>query len=159
MRVMGRVAACGLSLILMLSAMAQAGVIRHDVADSEYTTLGNSSPYAAVGRVSFAGNMDWGSGTLVAGRWFITAAHLVRSNAIANTPANVRFTVGGNTYIGNQIFMHPGYIQATPTNGNDLAIVRWPAPFPTSIRSVFTPRWMNWDRPGLTSGSAGRGMV
>jgi secreted trypsin-like serine protease len=124
MRGIGQASAFGLSLILVLTGIGRAGVIRHDVADSNYTSLGNSSPYNAVGRVTFGTNADWGSGTLVAGRWFITAAHLVRSNAINNTPGNVHFTVGGNTYFGEEIYLHPGYIQATPSNGNDLAIVR-----------------------------------
>jgi secreted trypsin-like serine protease len=105
-------------------ASATAGVIRSDVPDASYTAIGDSAEYDAVGRITFGSNYDWGSGTLVAGRWVLTAAHLVRSNFFANTPGNVRFTVGGNTYVGDQIFLHPGYIQATPSNGNDIALVR-----------------------------------
>jgi secreted trypsin-like serine protease len=154
---MGRAAAFGLSLILMLTGLGHAGVIRHDVADSDYTTLANDSIYDAAGRVTFGGNTDFGSGTLVAGRWFITAAHLVRSNALNNTPGNVRFTVGGNTYVGEQIYMHPGYVAATPSNGNDLAIVRLasvvpnvdPIGFYTSMDELGqTGTYVGFGRPG-----------
>jgi secreted trypsin-like serine protease len=99
-------------------------VIRNDVPDASYLAVGNAPEYQAVGRVSFAGNSDWGTGTLIAGRWVLTAAHLVRSNFINNTPGNVLFTVGGNTYSGTQLFVQPGYVQSTPYNGNDIAIIQ-----------------------------------
>jgi secreted trypsin-like serine protease len=115
---------CAFILFWSFTNVVDAGVIRDDVADASYLALGNSPTYGAVGQVTFASNSDWGSGTLIAGRWVLTAAHLVRSNFWANTPGNVQFTVGGNTYSGSQIFLNPGFVQNTPYNGNDIAIVK-----------------------------------
>ena len=102
----------------------QAGIIRDDVADSQYIALGSTSTYASAGKISFGNNSDWASGILVAGDWMLTAAHVVRTNSINNTPGNVQFTVGGNTYTGSQIILDPGYIHGSPENGNDLALVK-----------------------------------
>lgn len=110
--------------LLSLVVHATAGVIRHDVADSNYLAVGNDSDFDAVGRITFTNNSDWASGTLIYGRWLITAGHVVRSNAVNNTPQNVRFTVGGNTYTADQIYLNPGFVSGQMHNGNDIAIVR-----------------------------------
>lgn len=110
--------------VLLSSCFAShAGVIRTDVPDSSYTSLGANSLYASAGKVTFGNNTDWASGVLVAGDWMLTAAHVVRSNAINNTPGNVLFTVGGNTVTADQIILNPGYVSSTPENGNDIALV------------------------------------
>lgn len=120
-----------LSAVAALAACAMfigtpidAGIIRHDVADASYLAVGNDADFNAVGQVTFTGNSDWASGVLIGEQWFVTAGHVVRSNFINNTPGNVLFTVGGNTYSGQQIIMNPGYVHGQPYNGNDIAIVQ-----------------------------------
>lgn len=115
---------------ILSTGSALAGVIRHDVADSNYLSLGADPQYDPVGRITFGSGSGSGSGVLVGDNWFLTAAHNVYSSFVANTPANVRFTVGGNLYLGDEIVVHPGYVSGTPTNGNDLALVRLSAPVP-----------------------------
>ena len=112
------------SFAVAFSSASLAGVIRHDVADASYLALGNDAAYAPVGRVTFTNNADWASGVLIGGEWFVTAGHVVRSNFLANTPGNVQFTVGGNTYTAAQIVLNPGYVHGQSYNGNDIAIVR-----------------------------------
>jgi len=111
------------ALFVFCASSLHAGVIRSDVGDSNYTSLGASPAYTSAGKITFGNNTDWASGVLVAGDWMLTAAHVVRSNAIYNTPSNVLFTVGGNTYTADQIILNPGYVSATPENGNDIALV------------------------------------
>lgn len=108
----------------LLCERSRAGVIRHDVDDSNYLAVGNDVNFAAVGQVTFAGNSDWASGVLIGEQWFVTAGHVVRSNFLNNTPGNVQFTVGGNTYTGQQIIMNPGFVNGQPYNGNDIAVVK-----------------------------------
>lgn len=115
---------CAVVYSFVAATPVLAGVIRHDVADANYLALGNAAAYAPVGQVTFTNNADWASGVLIGEEWFVTAGHVVRSNFLANTPGNVQFTVGGNTYTANQIVLNPGYVHGQPYNGNDIAIVR-----------------------------------
>ncbi len=108
----------------IFAARANAGVIRHDVADTAYLSLGGDPQYDSVGRITFGSNSGSGSGVLVGQNWYLTAAHNVYANYLANTPGDVQFTVGSNTYVADEIFVHPGYVSGSPTNGNDLALVR-----------------------------------
>ncbi len=110
------------SFLLVGSSLA--AVIRHDVADANYLSLGANAQYDPVGRVTFTSSGGSGSGVLIGDSWYLTAAHNVNSHYLAGTPQNVRFTVGGNNYLADEIFVHPGYVAGASTNGNDLALVR-----------------------------------
>jgi hypothetical protein len=105
-------------------ARAAASVIRHDVADAAYQSLGSDPDYDSVGRITYGSNSGSGSGVLVGQNWYLTAAHNVYASYLANTPGDVQFTVGSNTYLADEIFVHPGYVSGSSTNGNDLALVR-----------------------------------
>jgi secreted trypsin-like serine protease len=93
------------------------GTRRHDVDDSLYTGLAALPAYQAVGSLSTS--TGFSSGTLIASNYVLTAAH-----SVFGAPASsVRFTVGGQTYFGSEVFILPGYT-GDLLAGNDLAIVR-----------------------------------
>lgn len=122
------IAALAALVSLLSTGAASAAVVRHDVADASYLALGADPQYDSVGRITYSASSAIGSGVLIGESWYLTAAHNVYSNYIANTPANVRFTVGGNLYLADEIVVHPGYVNGASTNGNDLALVRLSAP-------------------------------
>jgi hypothetical protein len=94
--------------------------IRDDVPDSDYTDLGNSLAYAAVG--TFVGNGGiTGCGILIAPDWVLTAAHLV------NIASSGTFTVDGTSYSSTALFTDPGWA-GTPLGGNDFGLVHLSTP-------------------------------
>lgn len=114
---------------------ASAGTIRHDVLDSTYTSLGNSSAYDAVGYFNGATPGEFMSGTLMrtnttdaTSQFVLTAAHVANS-LIAGSST---FAVGGQTYLVQTYTTHPQY-NVTP--GNDIAIVKL-ASAPTNVAPI-----------------------
>jgi len=150
-----------------ICSSAWAGVIRHDVAEHEYITLGDA--YLNVGR--FWGSDDdstppepptppgdpdpwnpgqwmvdpppqpwppgtgpgdswvrvgqwYGSGTLIASNWVLTAAHVVED------ATNMTFTIGGRVFEAAEMIPHAGY--NTVTLANNIALVR----FDTDVSST-----------------------
>jgi hypothetical protein len=97
----------------LLSSLAVASTIRHDEADSLYTSLG--AQYPAVCRVFGAGG---GSGTLIAPNWVLTAGHVFSGG----TTGTVRF--GSDVYNIAQVIEYSGW----DLGKNDLALVRLATP-------------------------------
>jgi hypothetical protein len=153
---MRRILSLGVFVVLcsLASSWAEAGVIRHDVADANYTALASDPKYASVGRITFANNFDWANATLISDQWAITAGHVVRSNFNNNTPNNVLFTVGGNTYVSSAIYLNPGYVHNSPNNGNDIALIQL-----SSVVSNVTPArfYTGTNELGLTGTYVGHG--
>jgi len=112
---------------------ALAGTIRHDVDDSNYTSLAAEARYASVGAVLFtiatpegpAGRI--GSGTLVASDWVLTAGHIVGGNDFEGGGiTNMRFVLG-STATGTPVFADdwiplPGWNGST-FSGLDVGLV------------------------------------
>lgn len=90
-------------------------IVRLDnVADSQYQTLGQSAQFDAVGEV-FRGGV-YGTGTLVAPNWVLTAAHVVDGSGTKS------FRVGGNTYgVTQTVLLNNSW---TLSNGFDLALMQ-----------------------------------
>ena len=102
---------------------ARAGMIRDDRDPQAYVNLAADPTYASAGRfdVSAYGTEFAGSGTLIAGDWVLTAAHLFDAASGAN------FTIGGHSYTAARWVVHPKW-NGDYRKGNDLALVKLAAP-------------------------------
>lgn len=79
-------------------------------------TTAKSTDYPSVGLLSAGGTC---TGTLVAPKWVLTAAHCVSGKSATS----VKFTVGGKTYSSDAIKVHPSYNPNAFSLGNDIALV------------------------------------
>ncbi len=106
------------ALTLVVTAASFASTIRHDRADSLYTTLDNNAPFSSVGRVTLSGG-GLGSGTYIGfgggSHWVLTAAH-VASN-ISQVPV---FNVTGSNISVTQVIAFSGWA----LNNNDFSLLR-----------------------------------
>lgn len=146
-----RVSGC-LLLLLCVSSFesATAGVIRHDRADSSYTSLASS--YPSVGRLTWPGYIC--SATLIAENWILTAGHCLDDGGLS--ASDFQFSLsdsGGGTHIGAEIVLHPGWI-GDLTDGTDIALLRL-----ATNETAVTPSPINTNTSevGRTAGHAGYG--
>jgi len=138
-----------LSVLLICAAAAQAGVIRHDRADSLYTALAQQSRYDSVGMFEWSSGPFSGlaSGSLITSDWVLTAGHVVEDV----NPAAMTFTVGGQVYNVAEYIAYPGYT-GDSSAGNDLALVRLTAPVTNVTPAVLYTQTDEVDRVTVVVG-------
>lgn len=95
------------TLFLAFCASAEAVVIRDDIADSQYISLGSEAAFPASGVL--AGGLG---GTLIDPFYVLTAAHIQGSIA----PGITTFSIGGLNYVITEQHPHPNYDPATFEN-------------------------------------------
>lgn len=107
------------------SQLANAGTIRHDVTDTQYTALANS--FSSVGSLSLRGaTSSWNcSGTLIGSNYLLTAAHCLEDSAGRNLSSGT-FTLGGTRYTIRSGVKNSGWTTSNrnPTAGFDMAILQ-----------------------------------
>jgi hypothetical protein len=122
----------------LIAAPALAGTIRDDRLDTTYRSYGNQSQFAAVG--SYSAGSAFGSFTLIAPQWALTAAHVVDTNLNADLSDDAitgdTLTVGGVTRHAAEAIVPVGINGNRGWDGNinagfDLALVRLDSPITT----------------------------
>jgi len=105
------------ALACVATAVSFGSTIRHDRADSLYTTLDNNAPFSSVGRVNVTGGL--GSGTYIGfgggSHWVLTAAHVA-----SNISQNPNFNVTGTNIAVTQVIAFSGW----GLNNNDFSLLR-----------------------------------
>ncbi len=99
---------------------ASAGTIRHDRADSSYTSLAAS--YPAVGVLTWDAYL--GSATLIDDNWILTAGHCL--DAVGLSASDWTFDLsdsGGGVHVGAERFVFPGWT-GDLKSGTDIALLR-----------------------------------
>lgn len=97
-----------------------AGTIRHDRADSSYTSLAAS--YPSVGSLTWSSYIC--SATLIEPDWILTAGHCL--DAVGLSPEDWTFDLsdsGGGVHVGAERFVNPGWTGDLKA-GTDIALLR-----------------------------------
>ena len=124
--------------LLLAAAPLQAGTIRSDRLDSQYTGLAGEPLYAAVGEFlwSQSGGSYLASGTLINDQWVLTAAHVV-SGINSSNIGTMTFTLRGRTYHASATYYNASWNGVT-NDGNDIGLVKLDSP----VGNV-TPAYLN----------------
>lgn len=138
---------------LLLSSV-QAGTVRHDVADVNYTNLAAQTEYDPVGMMLFTNENGSFicSGVLITSEWVLTAGHCTDGTNITATT----FTVGGSTYNADlsSITPHPSFSRLNIFTGYDIGLFRLQTP----VTNVTPAELYDGDSEvGLTGTSVGFG--
>ena len=112
------------ALVLLAAALAQAGTIRDNRSDAQYTSLASQSTFAGVGEFQWqeSGGSYLASGCLINSQWVLTAAHVV-SGITSGNIGTMTFTVGGAIYHVSEVYYNSGWNGST-THGYDMGLAK-----------------------------------
>ncbi|MBN2024734.1 MAG: trypsin-like serine protease [Pirellulales bacterium] len=110
--------------LLLAAAPVQAGTIRDDLADSQYTSLAGLAAFASVGEFQWtaSGSNYLASGTLIDEQWVLTAAHVVEDIDSSNI-GTMTFTLGSATYRVVETYYSSDWTGNT-SDGGDIGLVK-----------------------------------
>ncbi len=133
---------------------ASAGVIRHDVADSLYLSLGANAKYKSVGQVTgtTVSTEFFASGTLVASNWVLTAAHVV------DQATSLAFKLGGQTFTASEWVAFPDW-NGDLMAGYDIGLMRFDVNLTAATGVTAARRYTGTGEFGKTGVSVGYGMT
>ncbi|HYO09464.1 MAG TPA: trypsin-like serine protease [Tepidisphaeraceae bacterium] len=141
--------------IAVAARQARAGSIRHDAADSAYTSLANEPKYAAAGAVSYLFGFGSGSGTLISPKWVLTAGHVVDGNTTSAHSFKLGPSLTNSTsYPASSYFPHPSWSRSNIIGGFDVGLMKLSAPL-TAVAPA--SRYARADEVGQVGTSVGYG--
>jgi hypothetical protein len=128
-------------MLMVLSSVSHAGMILDGVSDSLYLQWANQFPSA--GRIT-----SGGSGTLITPNIVLTAGHVPLGD----------FVIGGNTYVGTSITVHPQFLAngGNLSYGSDIALLHLATPV-TNVTP--TPWYRGNSEVGSTMTMTGYGLT
>ncbi|MEX2648987.1 MAG: trypsin-like serine protease [Alphaproteobacteria bacterium] len=137
-----------------VTTTASAGVIRHDVADSLYLSLGANAKYKSVGQVTgtTASTKFFASGTLIGSHWVLTAAHVV------DDATSLSFKLGGQTFTASEWVAFPDW-DGDLLAGYDLGLMRFDVDLTAATGVAAAKRYKGTSEFGKTGVSVGYGMT
>lgn len=134
------------------SSQSFAGVIRHDVPDSDYLALANSSAaYGNVGRLYSSAFS--GSGTLIAPNIVLTAGHIVDNTGSLN------FSVAGQSFAATNWIAFSKWNPDDILNGYDIGLVQFDVDISAATGVTVAERYRGQDILGRIGTSVGYGIT
>jgi hypothetical protein len=122
---------CKGAILLLVTAMVLAGVawpasamtMRSDRPQQAYLDLAARPEYTSVGKIdeTIGSSTSFGSGTLIAPDWVLTAAH------VAGDATAISFTIGGAKYAAAEWFVYPSWT-GNLLAGYDVGLVKLATP-------------------------------
>jgi hypothetical protein len=147
--------------LLLATSHAEAGLMRADVPDSAYLAYAQDPAYQAsgwFGRYDANGDLSsFASGVAIAGRWVVTAGHVVDDLIYSG----FRFGVGsnaltdpGNSWAVSEVFLYPGYEGGWGGTKDDIALCLLESPIQGIVP---TERFYGTDQIGTHVSIVGHG--
>lgn len=125
-------------LFLALTTPAFAGIIRHDIPDSQYTDFAKDPKFSSVGLIAFdtADSSYTCSGTVIHKNWVLTAAHCVDEATAMSfyLPSDT----GWRFYEANSWVPHENFADASLLAGWDIGLMHFNSDFDVTPAQLYS---------------------